>query len=158
MKVKFECIGCGLTFEEEVDDATTNHVFFECTRCYEKRTGRDVFTGRPKGEAERHPVIRFDKELLEKILEGRKTTTWRPKPKRGIFEVAVGGSWYRPNRTGILVELEPIAEVSFNDLCNCYYRGEGFESPKALRRYLEGKYPRGVPIFGWLHKVRVYEG
>jgi len=107
-------------------------------------------------KAKRYRVIRFSLGLFKAIEEGRKTTTWRPKPKRGIFELALGGSWYKPNRTGILLELEPVAEVSFDDLCEYHYASEGFASPEALRDYLREVYPRGVPASGWLHKVRVH--
>ncbi|RLJ02731.1 MAG: hypothetical protein DRP11_02685 [Candidatus Aenigmatarchaeota archaeon] len=100
--------------------------------------------------------IWFKPDCVEWIREGRKTTTFRKNKKEGIYQV-VKGSWFKPERVGLVIKLIPIGQTDAKTVIERHFHEEGFNSPWHFERWLREN-NLDLPEVGFLHKIEVLGG
>jgi len=68
---------------------------------------------------------------LGKIQRGEKVTTLRKTRKRGIYELADGGSRFKPHRTGVFIEFYQSDKVDPRDLTDEQWQADGIDAPRS---------------------------
>jgi len=100
-------------------------------------------------------IFRFRKEMIQKILEGKKTVTSRDRKYKGVYEIAYG-SRYKPIRTGIAIELNPLYHWKKDDIALHLYYDEGFDSPETCLKALNELYPTKKWLY--VHRITLLKG
>jgi len=99
----------------------------------------------------------FKPELIPLVLKKRKTVTSRTKAYNGIYEIATStGRRWRYNRTGILIQLTPIARLSKEQIAIQYWYEEGCNSPRECLELLNSIYPKESLLY--VHLIKVLRG
>jgi len=99
--------------------------------------------------------IRFKPDMIQWIIEGKKSTTFRKTRRKGLYEI-VKGSWYKPVGLGIIVRCYPCGILSKELLVNSLYNYEGpFETPGEFKEWLiKNKFYNKLPNNGWINLVK----
>jgi len=105
-------------------------------------------------EMEKLRIFRFRKEMIQKILEGKKTLTSRDRKYSGVYEIAYG-SRFKPIRTGIIIYLTPLEYMEKNDIARNFYRDEGFDNPITCLKVLNELHPTKEWL--WIHRIKLLE-
>jgi len=114
----------------------------------------------------RYPTLRITPlpqfgytDPVAKIQRGEKTTTLRKTRRKGIVELVVGGSRYKPNRIGVFVEFYESTQADPRRLSDEQWQADGIDGPdrKANGLALIKHFYKEVPEVMYLNKFRVVE-